>query len=432
MTDKRLVLIVACVGAAVLVTVFLLSLLLVRTPAVRADQVAAGDTQLLIQPAHRARPKTTAIAQPSAPPSRLNEPLPPVIDEVTVEKEEVCEGEENLITVKAHAQDDSAPLLHVVIGSQKGNSVPVRTWLDPNTGAPMGNRISVFGRASALTSIDVPPYRVKRCRPERVVTVGVRALANRVDDFELTATFVDNAPKRPFRPVRYLWDFGDGDGATTETPRTTHRYHRPIQNTLYSSYLIQVEVLGESGESVLGRTSFDRYNLGYEHLIKFGLVALFAEGHPRFPVLSEDGVVRQKFEIWHTYEQSVEIQKISLVLHDSEGRRTETSDQMDITFLDETEIQPGKSIDGEFKFEPAKYPGVLALVFRLEGTSADGKKAIGEFSIMKPPPKPTRENSRPVTDPRVVAKIQKAIQILGQETVTEEDIWRLERQGKLQ
>ena len=51
MTDKRLVLIVACVGAAVLVTVFLLSLLLVRTPAVRADQVAAGDTQLLIQPA---------------------------------------------------------------------------------------------------------------------------------------------------------------------------------------------------------------------------------------------------------------------------------------------------------------------------------------------------------------------------------------------
>ena len=55
-----------------------------------------------------------------AAPTKPGKPLPPVIDEITVEKEDVCEGEENLITVKAHAQDDAAPLLRVVIGSQRG------------------------------------------------------------------------------------------------------------------------------------------------------------------------------------------------------------------------------------------------------------------------------------------------------------------------
>jgi hypothetical protein len=72
------------------------------------------------------------------------------------------------------------------------------------------------------------------------------------------------------------------------------------------------------------------------------------------------------------------------------------------------------------------------LVFRVEGTSADGKTAIGEFSVMKPPPKPTRENSTPITDPKLLAKLQKALQILGTDTVSQEDIWRLEREGKLQ
>src|SRR3954452_21266847 len=47
-------------------------------------------------PKHAARPTAAAPPRPVT---------PPVFDSVEVEKEEVCEGEENLVTVRAHTTD---------------------------------------------------------------------------------------------------------------------------------------------------------------------------------------------------------------------------------------------------------------------------------------------------------------------------------------
>src|SRR5256885_8554280 len=49
-------------------------------------------------------PYTTLFRSPPAPPASAAV-APPVFDLVRVEKEEVCEGEENLITVQAHTTD---------------------------------------------------------------------------------------------------------------------------------------------------------------------------------------------------------------------------------------------------------------------------------------------------------------------------------------
>jgi very-short-patch-repair endonuclease len=49
---------------------------------------------------------------------------------------------------------------------------------------------------------------------------------------------------------------------------------------------------------------------------------------------------------------------------------------------------------------------------------------------MRPPPRPTKENSTPVTDPVLMAKVKKARELLGQPFVTDEDLWRLEREGR--
>ncbi len=51
--------------------------------------------------------------------------------------------------------------------------------------------------------------------------------------------------------------------------------------------------------------------------------------------------------------------------------------------------------------------------------------------MMKPGPKPTKENSRPVADGVLGEKVRKARQILGQDAAYDEDLRRLERQGKL-
>src|SRR4051812_40130259 len=51
---------------------------------------------------------------------------PPVFDVIRVEKEEVCEGEENLVTVRAHTTDGNDPFLHYTVAGEAGAQVPVR------------------------------------------------------------------------------------------------------------------------------------------------------------------------------------------------------------------------------------------------------------------------------------------------------------------
>jgi hypothetical protein len=55
---------------------------------------------------------------------------------------------------------------------------------------------------------------------------------------------------------------------------------------------------------------------------------------------------------------------------------------------------------------------------------------MGSFSVMRPPPRPTADNSQPVTRPELKAKILAAREILGRDVVTDDDLWRLEREGR--
>ena len=56
---------------------------------------------------------------------------------------------------------------------------------------------------------------------------------------------------------------------------------------------------------------------------------------------------------------------------------------------------------------------------------------MGSFSVMRPPPTPTRSNSRVVTDPALSAQIQRARALLGRDIVSDEDLFALRREGKL-
>src|SRR5262245_1879905 len=87
-------------------------------------------------------------------------PLPPIIDSSTVEKDEVCEGEENLVTVRAHTPDDNDAFLHYQIGGARGSPVAVRSYLDDRE-KPSWHRITVFGKNNVATSAEMPPFRVK-------------------------------------------------------------------------------------------------------------------------------------------------------------------------------------------------------------------------------------------------------------------------------
>src|ERR1700690_3235282 len=77
--------------------------------------VAAPAPERGQNPAPAAGPRDVVERLPAAPPAlppAITAVVPPIIDEVTVEKPEVCEGEENLVTVRAHTPDGNDAYLH--------------------------------------------------------------------------------------------------------------------------------------------------------------------------------------------------------------------------------------------------------------------------------------------------------------------------------
>ena len=98
-----------------------------------------------------------AVSSSSAAPARI---APPVFDEIRVEKEEVCEGEENLVTVRAHTTDGNDPFLHYTVAGEAGAQVPVRSFLGRD-GKPMPQMAVAFSRGNVATAVELPPWRVK-------------------------------------------------------------------------------------------------------------------------------------------------------------------------------------------------------------------------------------------------------------------------------
>jgi hypothetical protein len=200
---------------------------------------------------------------------------------------------------------------------------------------------------------------------------------------------------------------------------------------MYSQFLVRVSAHNEVGAELRARISLQLLNLDYQDLLKFGIVKLVGESTPRFPSLAADGVVRQRFNIWHHYWRSVRLQKIRVLRLDLAGERRDYGDTIDMSVLSRDEIGVGESIQADLSLDTRQYPAVLALIFRLEGLSDDGRPVLGEIAVMRPPPKPSRENGDPLRDPFELQRVRMALKLLGTDTVSLEDLWQLERAGQI-
>jgi hypothetical protein len=355
-----------------------------------------------------------------------------VIDEITVEKQEVCEGEENLISVKAHTLDGTDADLHYFIGQAAGASAPIRSYRSPSGDIPAPKKITVVGRATSPSiTVDVPDFKVKECKSPRSLLVGYRPLPNAPDEYEFQARLIEEDGTASLNPKQYRWSFGDGKSEVTSIPFAVHSYARRPEKTLYSQFLVQATAVGESGEEVLGRVSFQKHNFGYATLENRKAILLFSEGTPRFPKLDDQGRVTQTFRVWHAYDQSVEIQRVFIVREDHQGRRDRGTAVEPSKFLSDLTVPPGGEVEVEITLDTKQEPELFGFTYRLEGTSTDGKPAYGEATVLVPPPRPTRDNSTPIEDPRMVSRIQQALKILHQDTVSLEELRSLERAGRL-
>ena len=362
----------------------------------------------------------------------LGPAAPPVIDEITVEKKEVCQGEENLISIRAHTTDGTDPYLHYLVGAAPGQRVAHRSWLpDDADDEPPPLVVRVFGKGNVATEAPVPAFVVKQCKRPHAALIVARLRANTWSEFDFEAQLRSEQDALPFHPREYRWTFGDGATATTSAPLASHSYEERPQDSMYSQVLVQVEIRGGGDEVVTGRTSLQLINPAYEDFAEKGVVSLLIHLEPRFPELGSDGVVRQGVRLFHLRPQPVHIEKAFVFRHKTGSPDDPKPDEVSPeSLLGSSTIPPGRGADLQLALDTKANPDLFSLEYQVEGKDSDGNPVRGAFSIMRPPAVPTRENSNPVVDPQLKAKIVAARKILKTDYVTDEDLWRLEREGK--
>ncbi len=412
---RRTIIVVAAVVTA-------LALLWWRRPATAPSPAAAASTAVTALPgAAEAAAGTAAGGEPIAP-----DVAAPIIDKVVVEKSEVCEGEENLVTVYAHAADAADDdHLHAVIDGVPGMSVPLVAHQRGPDSPP--RQAIVFGRGNTRTTVDLPRFEVRDCTVAHRVEISYRLNLNTNAEFELDARLTDLGPGQPFDAVSYQWDFGDGTTATTAEPSVVHDYGQRPQVAVYSNLLVQVTARSSSREVVLGRKAILFHNPTYANLEYAGVVTLVVELTPRFPTIVAGRVV-QGLRLWHHRPEPVRIDRIRARRNSSvPGREPVITEVAVASILGATAIPPsGLSFD--LTLDVNADPDLLSIDYLLDGESAEGYPVESTFSVMKPPV-PTPEHHTLVDDPALVEKILLARELLGKDLVTDEDLLALQRRG---
>ena len=236
-------------------------------------------------------------------------------------------------------------------------------------------------------------------------------------------------------PVAYHWEFSDGSAPEdTSQPFVNHDFGGRPQDTLFSQLMISCTATAAKGEKVLGRMSLQLLNAAFEELAVKKLVRLFTRMEPRFPVLASDGTVTEQIHVWHLRQDPVRLTKIHMIKRMRSlggGAPVEQAADVEPGSITGTTQVPHEGIDFKVTLDTRRDPDLLAIEYFLEGLSADGMTARGNFSLMRPPELPTKENSQPVLSEYMKAKIVRARELLHKPYVTDEDIWQLEREGKM-
>ena len=333
MNKKRFGIVVAIALLGVLL------LLLVRSPRSPVQPVATAEDDRGSEPAS-VGPR---LAQPV---SGAEPAAAPVIEAVTVEKTEVCSGEDNLVTVRladGYASNDSIRIMlpgHNVAGAQ----MPFRLSFTGVKQQPEMPEVVVFGRDGELATVKIPTVKVKDCDPGPSLTVEATMVANTSDTFVFTAT-VRNPGATQFKAVDYRWDFGDGSDAVTKLRTVEHGFEDRPQKTRISALLIHVRAVDAQGVELLGRYSLELRNRAFEALHIKNAVLLSTELTPRFPVMGADGRVVQRVRIHHAYDKPVTIQRVfrQRFLHDEDGREDVQEVEVDARqVLPSNVIPPGR------------------------------------------------------------------------------------------
>jgi hypothetical protein len=362
----------------------------------------------------------------------------PIIDNIEVEKPEVCVGEENLVTVHAHTEDqEENGYLHFRGPAAQGQFIVVR-GAKSDQGTVATQTIGVFGRDNIATWGEAS-FRVKDCTVRYKLIVRQSLLANTAAEIELSARVIPLGVPTPFVAVRYEWDFGDGAEVVTTEPRARHDFAERLRDQLFQSFLVTVTAVDADGEQVVGRHGIELASHYFHNREVAGVVTLMERMVPRIPEVDDRGVVTESYRLWHYDAEPIRVTALwrrQIPFSDMNAERPSQSgpvtageERVDAASILGTTLIPPSGIQFNLKLD-TKTSSIGAIFYRIDGVTSSGMPVIGTFALMRPPELPTLAHHIAVEDPLVSQKIARAMALTGKTYISLDDLNLLQIEGK--
>jgi hypothetical protein len=295
----------------------------------------------------------------------------PIIHEIVLDKQSVCRGEENFVNVRATGPDGSDAHLRISLRgtSSVGSRMPFRLYAD---GAKTNLQIVVRGRAGTEVTAPLPPLQINDCEVAQAGSIDVIALGASTDEWRFAARVSSGT----FEAQSYEWDFGDGARLVSAESEVVHSYRFRPQNKRYSSFLVTLTMRDATGQLLHTTRALGFPNPAFGSLVRHGEVTVSAQR------LDEGG--EELTRLYHAYHAPVRIERVTLMIRAPDGRsETIVGEFTPLESLGLRELLPGQPADVKLALANMDLPRnrPLLLVFRLSGSTTDGIRASGVFSM---------------------------------------------------
>jgi hypothetical protein len=353
--------------------------------------------------------------------------------DIEVEKSEICLGEPTLIRTTATSSAGSPANLITVIAGEQGSARDFVRF----EGKPGVREI-----AMQLRDPDLPGkyaeekvyVELKDCAAPAALVVDQKADPMVADRYAFATALIrvsrDAAPEKLPAAAAYAWDFGDGTTQVTTEPDVGHTFPPEAARKAehFHTYLVTVDALDAGGQSIAAAhsTTFV-YDLRRQSKDRFGLIELPA--HFRDLAETDDNGDRAMPVTLDNIDdtETARLTGIELRSLSCDGK-TQTSETVPVdTVFPSADIAPGASLTGTFVFPDGASTGICRVFATVTGTSAPGALAVsGSFAMTV-----GDAFRKPITDEQQLATIRTVIQILGTTSFTQEDVQRLEDEGRI-
>ncbi|MCP4135817.1 MAG: hypothetical protein GY754_32920 [bacterium] len=350
-----------------------------------------------------------------------------MIDEVVVEKNPVCSGEDFLVSVKAENPRGKTNTLNYRISGKKGDSVIL------NYKAPGEKKIHIFVR-DTMNMLDHKEVAV------RVIKCENRPMAQLKSTFSSSRLGEINFEVIEMQGLEgscvYKWDFGDGKSARTNAGIVSHNYGNREQKSFTSNFLATVSITDKTGTSITARKEVTFPNIQWISS-RMG-TAVIPITYDRIAVPQGDTYI-VKIKIKNIFDMPLNFFNAHVTCLPCSGKNgAEMTAYPSENFISKTSLDAGEYAKDTLVFNKNIFPDSTCTVkIKLVGELSNGRIVTSPLYITVPMSKESIKEAiadnraRVITGTAEIDKIRSARRILGTKFVTPEDIYKLEKEGKL-